>query len=95
MGDAHGGISGVDRLAAGAGGAERVDANVLGLDLDVDFLGLRENGDGDRRGVNAALGLRGGNALHAMHAALPLELGVDALAFDDGDHFLVTADAGF
>jgi hypothetical protein len=45
-------------------------------------------------GVHAALGFGGGNALHAMHAALPLHLGVNALALDNGDHFLVAAHAG-
>ncbi len=67
---------------------------ILGFDLDVHFFGLRKHGDGDGGGVDAALRLGGGNALHAVHAALPLELRVDALAFDDGDDFLVSADAG-
>src|ERR1700722_1860606 len=39
VGDAHGGISGVDGLAAGTGGAESVDAQVLGFDFDVDVVG--------------------------------------------------------
>ena len=44
--------------------------------------------------MDAALRLSGGDALDAMHAALPFELGVDALALDDGDNFLESADAG-
>ena len=68
MGDAHGGVSGVDGLAAGAGGAEGVDANVFGFDLDVDLFGLRQNRDGDGRGVNAALSLGLRHALHAVDA---------------------------
>jgi hypothetical protein len=36
--DAHGGVGRVDGLAAGAGRTERVDAQVLGFDLDVDFV---------------------------------------------------------
>ncbi len=35
------------------------------------------------------------NALHAMHAALVLELGVDLVAADEGDDFLESADARF
>src|SRR4051812_16963614 len=31
-------------------------------------------------------------ALYAMHAALVLELGIDAVAFDDSDHFFKPAD---
>ena len=43
--------------------------------------------------MDAALGLSGGHALHAVDAGLPLELGVNAGAFDDGNDFLVSADA--
>src|SRR5216684_318691 len=41
--DAHSGIGGVDGLSAGAGRAERVDAQVLGFDFDIDFVGFAEN----------------------------------------------------
>src|ERR1035437_3261248 len=44
--------------------------------------------------MDAALGLGGGNALPAVYAALPLHLGVDAVALDDGDDLLEAADAG-
>ena len=54
VGDAHRGVGRVDALAAGAARAERVDAQILGLDLDVDFLGLGQHGDGGGRGVDAA-----------------------------------------
>jgi hypothetical protein len=40
VGDADGRVGGVDRLTAGAGAAEGVDAEVLGFDLDVDLFGL-------------------------------------------------------
>src|SRR5207244_2148177 len=69
MGDAHGGIGGVHRLAAGAGGAESVDAQIFRLDLDVDFVGFGQHGDRCRRSVDAPLLLGRGNALYAMHAA--------------------------
>ena len=95
MGDAHGGVGRVDRLAAGAGGAEGVDAEVLGFDLDVDLFGFGQHGDGDGRGVDAALGLGGGDALDAVDAGLVLELRVDVVAFDDGGDVLeAVADAG-
>ena len=92
MRDAHGGIGGVHRLAAGAGGAEGVDAQVLGFDLDVDFVGFGQHGDGDRGGVDAALLLGGRDALHAVHAALVFQLGVDLVALDGGDDFLHAAE---
>jgi hypothetical protein len=60
MRDADGRVGRVDRLAAGAGGAEGVDAEVLGFDLDVDLFGLGQHGDGDGGGVDAALRLGGG-----------------------------------
>ena len=92
--NAHRGIGRVHRLPAGPRRAERIDADILGLDLHVHVLGLRQHGNRHRRGVHAALRLRSGNPLHAMHAALPLHLRVDAFALDDRDHFLVAAHAG-
>src|SRR4029077_6346486 len=69
VGDAHGGISGVDGLAAGTGRAEGVNAQVLGFDLDVNFVGFGEDRDGGGGSVDAALRFRGGNALHAVDTA--------------------------
>src|SRR5260370_356011 len=60
--DAHGGIRSVDGLAAGAGRTEGVNAQVLGFDLDVDFVGFGEDRDGSGGSVNAALRFRGGDA---------------------------------
>ena len=70
MRDAHGAIGLVDVLAAGAARAHGVDADVLGLDVDIDLLGLRQHGDGRRRSVDAPAALGRRNALHAMHAAI-------------------------
>jgi len=42
VGDAHGAVGRVDRLAAGAAGAEDVDAQVLLLDVDIDVPGFRQ-----------------------------------------------------
>ena len=71
--DAHRGVGGVDALAAGARGAEDVDAQVLVLDLHVHLLRLGQHGHGRGGGVDAALALRRRHALHAVHAALPAE----------------------
>ena len=93
--DADGGVGGVDGLAARAGGAEGVDAEVFGFDLDVDFFGFGEDGDSDGGGVNAALGFGGGDALNAVDSGLVLHEGVDLVAFEDGGDVLETAaDAG-
>ena len=91
MRDPHRAVGGVDRLAAGAAGAEHVDAQVLVVDLDVDLLGLGQHGHRRRRGVDAPLRLGLGHALHAMHAGLEFELREHALAGDDGDDLLVAA----
>src|SRR5271170_4963357 len=93
--DADGGIRGVHRLAAGAGGTEGVDAQVFGFDFDVDVFGFGQHGDGNGGGVDASLLLGGGHALHAMRAALILELGEDAVAFDDGDDFFQASGGRF
>src|SRR4051812_35543540 len=95
MRDAHGGIRRVDRLAAGARGTEGGNAEIFGFDLNVHVFGFRKHSDGDRGGMDASLSLGGGHALHAVDAALVLQLGVGASAFDDGDDFFEPADSGF
>ena len=80
VGDAHRGVGGVDALAAGAGRAEDVDPQVVGVDLDLDLLGLGQHQHAGRAGVDAALRLGHRHPLHAVHAALVLQPGPDALA---------------
>src|SRR6478609_6612759 len=75
--DAHGGVRGVDGLAAGTRGAVDVDAQVVGVDLDVDLFRLGRDEHTGGGGVDAALRLGGG---HALHTALVLHPGPDALA---------------
>ena len=58
----------VDVLAAGAAGPHGVDLQIVGLDLDVDVLGLGQHRDRRRRGVDAALRFGVRHPLHAMHA---------------------------
>src|SRR6266571_6942258 len=48
VGDAHRAVRGVDALPAGSPGAKHVDAQVFLLDLHVELLGLRQDGDGRR-----------------------------------------------
>ena len=91
MRDANRRISGIHRLAARPGGAERIDADVLGLDVHFHFVRFGQHRHGDRRSVHAALLLRHRNALHAMHAALVFQLAVDALAAHQGDDFFEPA----
>jgi hypothetical protein len=90
--DAHGGARLVDVLAARAGGAHRVDAQVVVLDLDVRFLGLGEHRDRGGGGVDAALRLGGGHALHAMPAGLEAQEAPAALARHGDDELLEAAD---
>ena len=80
MGDAHGGVRGVDALAAGAARAVDVDAQVLLLDVDLDVVCLRQDGDGSRGGLDAALALGLGDALDAVHARLELHRAVDLVS---------------
>ena len=53
MGEADGRIRLVDVLAAGAARAHRIDADVLGPDLQVDVLHLGQHGNRGGRGVDA------------------------------------------
>ena len=90
--DAHRRIGRVHRLSAGARGAERIDAHVLRLDLDLDVVGFRQHRDRDGGRVDAALLFRRRHALDAMDAALVLELAVHFVAADEGDDFVQPAD---
>src|SRR3990172_11903922 len=86
------GVRGVDALPALAAGAVDVDLEVtLLVDDEVDLLRLGQDGDGGRRGVDAALRLGGGDALHAMDAGLELEAAVGALPGDADDDLLEAA----
>ena len=79
MGDAHGGVGGVNRLPAGPTRAVDVDLQIILTDLDLfGFIDLGEDEHAGRRGVDAALRLSRGNALHPVHATLVLEVCPDA-----------------
>ena len=72
--DAHGRVGLVDVLAAGAGGAVGVDAQIRRIDLDLlHLVELRQDGDRHRGGVDAALRFGRRHALHAMRAGLELQ----------------------
>ena len=53
--------------------AVHVDLEIVGIDLDVDLVGLGQDRDGRRARVDAALALGHRHALHAVRAALVLE----------------------
>ena len=83
MRDAHGGLGAVDVLAAGAGGAEDVDAQILGLDLDLHVVvDQRDDEDRGEGGVAAGVGVEGRDAHQAVDADFGLHLPVDVLALD-------------
>jgi hypothetical protein len=67
--DAHGGVGGVDVLAALAAGAVGVDAEVFGLDVDDDgVVDLGRDEDAGEAGVAALGGVEGRDADEAMDA---------------------------
>ena len=74
MGDTHRGVGHVDMLAARASGTEGVDAKVVQLDIDLDFvvdLGVDEYRR--ERRMPASVGVEGRDAHEAMHADLRLQ----------------------
>ena len=81
-------------LAAGAAGVENVLAIIVRLQIDFHVLRLGHDGHGGGRGVDAALGLGFRHALHAVAAALELQLAEDALAFEAQDDLLEAAQLG-
>ena len=78
--DADGGRGLVDVLAAGAGRTERVDAQILRVDIEVELLRFGQHGHCCGRGMHAALTLGLGHALHTVYAALELEPRIHAVA---------------
>src|SRR5690606_28218161 len=85
VGDADGGGGRVDALPARARGAEDVDAQVVGVDLDLALvLRLRQHEHARGGGVDAALRLGDRYPLHAVHAALVLQVRPAALGRFDG-----------
>ena len=79
-------------LATGAARSHGVDAQIIGLDVNIYVFRLRQDRHGRRRSVDATAGLGRRNALHAMHTRLELEARKDTLARDRGDNLLVAAE---
>ena len=83
-------------LAAGARGAEGVDAQVGRVEVDVlDLVGFRHHRDGTGRGVDTPLGLGFRHALHTVAAGLELQPRIGAVAGQAADDFAVAAEFGF
>ena len=78
-------------LAAGAAGAHRIDADILGTDVEIDILHLRQHRNRRCRGVDAAACLRGRNSLDAVDAKFVLEASEHALSGDRAYDFLEAA----
>ena len=94
MHDLHGGVGGVHALSAGSAGAADLDAQVLGFDFDIHLLGFGKNGNCGGGGVDAALRLGGGHALHAVHAALVAEAAENGCAGDTENDLTQAAQIG-
>ena len=82
-------------LTAGAAGSQGVDLEVLIGDIDVDFGGLGQHGDGGGGGVDTAGTLGVGHALHAVDTRFELELGECTASPDFRHDLLVTAHRAF
>ena len=83
MGDADGRGSLVDVLAPRPAGAEGVYLQILGVDVHVHLFRLGQDSHGGGGGVDAALGLCFGHALHPVDAAFVLQPGVGPLPIDE------------
>ena len=90
----NGRVGRVDRLAARSARAEDVDAQIVVLNVDVDLIRFRKDGDRDGRGVDAPRAFGLGHPLNPMDARFPLQRAVDVAPRDIGDDFLVAADLG-
>ena len=93
MGNADRRIGFVDVLAASAGGAESIDAQIRRIDHDLtDFIRFRHHRHRACRGVNAALGFGHRHALHAMAAGFEFQFRISAVADDARDDLAVTTE---
>ena len=83
MRDAHGRVGRVDALAAVARGVVDVDAQVLGVDVDLDLVWQhRQDLDAGEGGLPALLRVRGRDAHQPVHASFGAEHAVGVLAVD-------------
>src|SRR5262249_7630339 len=90
--DAHRRVGLVDVLAASTGGAVGVNTQLGGVDLDlVHLVELRQDRDGARGGVNAALCLSRRHALHAVRTGFEFQAREGAAPGDAADDLLVAA----
>src|SRR5215813_6299218 len=81
--DSHGRIGHVDVLPARARRAERVDAQILVLNIDLDFVvDLRIDEHAGKAGVPPRVGVERRDANQAMHADLALQEAVGVFAID-------------
>ena len=80
----------VDVLAAGAAGAEHLHFDVLGPEVHIHGLHLRQHRHGGGGGVDAPAGLRLRHPLHPVDAGLKFQPGIGAVA---GDHKVGLLDA--
>lgn len=91
MDEAHGRARLVDVLATCTGSAVDLHFDILGPEVDVDLLHLRQHRDRRGRGVHAPAGFGLRHALDAVDAGFELEARVRAIAADDKVSFLNTA----
>ncbi len=88
--DAHGGVGLVDVLAARAGCAKGIDAQLGRIQFHfTHFIGFRQDRHGAGRGVDAALGFGGGHTLHTVRARLEFQYRIRPPPDDARDDFLV------
>ena len=92
MRHAHGAVGLVDVLAAGAGGAHRIDADILHVELHIDVFRLREHRHRRRRRMYPPARFRFRHALHPVYAAFVFHPTEHALAGNAGDDFAIAAE---
>lgn len=91
--DADGRVCFLHVLAAGAGSAVYINAQILRVDFDgFHFIGFRHDGNRTGRSVHAALSFCFRHSLHAVAARLEFQSAVCAFADDSADDFTVAAE---
>ena len=91
MRDTNSGVGRIDALPTVATRTINVDAKIFGLDFNIGFFSLREDGNRSSASMNAPLAFGNWNTLDAVNATFEFELAIWLFTRDTDDDLLVAA----
>ena len=91
MRDTNSGVGRIDALPTVAARTINVDAKIFGLDFNIGFFSLWEDGNRSSASMNAPLAFGNWNTLDTVNATFKFELAILLFTRDTDDDFLVAA----